>query len=503
MPIPSLHARFVQDHFKLVSLCFNLSHELESYEGSPRDYGILVEEILGQQATEILPCLLGLATDRDAVLPYVGLSSGSTVDLYLQAFDEGYTVFLVDSSRQMKGQQEVQQLVNEVGLLNRKLEALTVELTEKNNELDQANKTKTHFIAGMSHELRTPIVSILGHAAWIEKNLPQSQQPDRSLDSVRRSATYLLVLIDNLLQQGNIASDGLFLRSKAVDAAEFFANMVDIMQPLAEEKGLSIQPAIDLPPDYRMWVDAHYFRQALLNLLSNAIKFTDEGSVLLAASLENDVLRVKVADTGIGVAQDGDNDIFATFSRGNNVQGRSGLGIGLSIARDIILAMEGRIEIRSELGEGTEISLQVPQPVADPDAENSASSPAVLAGSRRVLLVEDCSDIATLYALFFRSAGFEFHVIQNPDDFDNTLSEWAPDLILVDYHLGASDGLTLVEAARKQGYEGYIMMLTASTGIDEGLHRRALATGCNEFLNKTDDVGQLITRIKTLFSDNG
>ncbi len=503
MPISCAHTRFIQEYFKPVSLCFNLSHELESYDGNPGYYGISFDEILGRQAVELFPCLLGLDTHKDVILPYVSLANGCTVDLHLKASDTGYTVFLIDARRQMQGQQEVQQLANEVGLLNRRLEILRDELTEKNHALEQANQTKTRFIAGMSHELRTPIVSILGHTAWLEKNKSQQPSSNRSLGSIRRSATYLLVLIDNLLQQGKIESDDLHLQRESVDAAKFFTNIVDIMLPLAEVRGLLIQSVIDLPDEHRILIDEHYFRQALLNLLGNAIKFTDTGSVFLMVNIKKNTLIVKVVDTGIGISEDGIHEIFTAFKRGHNVQGRSGLGIGLSIARDIICAMDGEIDVQSRLGKGTEVSIWIPQPVSAPrQVPVEDSERRTLAVRNRVLLVEDCQDLASLYALFFREAGFEFRVIQEPDDFAEVARRWQPDLVLVDYHLGESDGLVLVKAARERGYNGYMIMLTASTGIDEGLHRRALATGCNEFLNKTSDVNQLVAHVQALLSND-
>jgi len=234
MPKQQQHL-FLEKKYKPLTLCFDHSARLTSWYGNLTHFGFS-ENIGETDAVELFPLLVGMDLQKSNELPYVNLSNGKSADIHIHPNEKGFSISLVDSSEQRAGHVEVQQVANEVSLLNSRLEVLTAELEEKNAELNKANQAKSEFIAGMSHEFRTPIVSILGHSAWLIKQMPGEDQSLKNIETIERSAKFLLALIDNLLRQGQISAKQLRITKAPVEINSFISSVLQIIQPLADEK---------------------------------------------------------------------------------------------------------------------------------------------------------------------------------------------------------------------------------------------------------------------------
>jgi signal transduction histidine kinase len=218
------------------------------------------------------------------------------------------------------------------------------------------------FVAAVSHELRTPLTSISGFVEMLEDEEHELGAEARSyLDVIRRGTTRLQRIVEDLLLVAQIEADRLELRTGRADLAQIATAAVEAARPAAEEKevALELQTNGALPFD----ADASRLGQVLDNLVSNAIKFTPSGGSVVVSTRNSDGWAcVEVADTGIGVPQDEVGQLFSRFYRASSATRRAipGTGLGLVIARAIVEAHGGSIELESREGEGTRVTVSLP-----------------------------------------------------------------------------------------------------------------------------------------------
>lgn len=241
----------------------------------------------------------------------------------------------------------------------------TAELAEATRAATAADRLKSAFLATMSHELRTPLNSIIGFTGLVLQELPGplNAEQKKQLGMVRESARHLLELINDVLDISKIEAGELALASSPFDAAASLRKVSELLRPMAQAKGLGLEVSgaeAALP----LVGDARRFEQILLNLASNAIKFTLQGRIALA--LERDPvpgrLRVRVADTGIGIAPEDMVHLFQPFRQINTGLTRTheGTGLGLAICHRLATRMGGGIEVESRVGEGSTFTLWLP-----------------------------------------------------------------------------------------------------------------------------------------------
>jgi signal transduction histidine kinase len=234
-------------------------------------------------------------------------------------------------------------------------------LVEQNDRLRELDRLKDEFVALVSHELRTPLTSITGYLELVLDDPALADEHRRFLDVVDRNAARLLRLVSDLLLVAQIESGKLVLDPCEVDLAAVAAESVEALRPVADGGGVDLRlDATDVPP---LRGDRARLAQLFDNLVSNAVKFTEPGGhVVVALECSGDDVTVVVSDDGIGIAPADQRRLFDRFFRAAGAQQRAigGSGLGLTIARAIVDAHGGAMELESREGEGTTFRVRLP-----------------------------------------------------------------------------------------------------------------------------------------------
>jgi PAS domain S-box-containing protein len=230
---------------------------------------------------------------------------------------------------------------------------------------EQADRTKSMFLASMSHELRTPLNSIIGFTGILLQGQPGplTAEQQRQLAMVRGSARHLLALINDILDISRIEAGEVRLQVEQFDPIEAVQQAAAMIAPAAQDKGLALRLDLDrLSPNVELLADRRRFHQVLLNLLNNAVKFTEHGSVTVSAKSEGGRLTVTVADTGIGIVTEELGGIFEPFRQVGAGLARSyeGTGLGLAISRRLAKLMGGTLTVASAPGRGSTFCFSLP-----------------------------------------------------------------------------------------------------------------------------------------------
>ena len=364
--------------------------------------------------------------------------------------------------------------------------------------LRAADRRKDEFLATLAHELRNPLAPIR-HAATISK-LPRSTEAQKkwAQDVIDRQVDHMARLLDDLLEVSRITRGKLELRRERLILNDSLAAAVDTARPLIEAREHRL--VVELPPTpVTIDADPVRFAQIFGNLLTNAAKYTDPGGLIhvRARIVDNDAV-ISVQDNGIGISPELLPQLFEMFTQATSALDRSegGLGIGLSLARGLVVMHGGSIEARSAgLGMGSEFEVRLPamrnpQDGVDADVEPGAHA----SGGRqplRVLVADDNRDNADSSAMLLRMAGHEVRTAYSGREALTTAAEFAPQVALLDIGMPEMNGYEVARHLRGTQW-GARMLLVAVTGWgQDDDRRRAEAAGFDHHLAKPIDLATL------------
>lgn len=359
---------------------------------------------------------------------------------------------------------------------------------------EEANRSKSVFLANMSHELRTPLNGVLGFAQLMERTPDRSPEDRKHLGTILRSGEHLLGLINDVLSLSKIEAGGMVLTEAPFELEALLHGVCDLVRVRAEARDLWLRTQWqDLPR--MVHGDAQKLSQILLNLLGNAVKFTVRGGVTLRARWANDRAVFEIEDTGAGIAADEITQLFAPFVQSaSGRESREGTGLGLTLSRQIARLMDGDVHIRSELGRGTTLHVDVRLPVSaatvSADGHDSMRRVRAIApgqSSIRVLVVDDVADNRTLLAGLLQAVGFDVQQAADGPEALRVWRVWQPHLIWMDKRMPGMDGTEAarrIRAEEKFGERPRVAILALSASALEHERAEILASGCDDFVPK-------------------
>jgi len=404
---------------------------------------------------------------------------------------ESYAALSDDNERQRSItylQQKAKQLESEMAARKQ----IEDDLRNKIAELGEADRRKNEFLAMLGHELRNPLSAVLN--AITAADLDESHR-DRAIDIVRRQTVQLSRLVDDLLDVARITQGRIALRKEPLSVLSVVERSIEETRSSAETRQQRL--VMIAPPDTRtiqIDVDPARMQQILSNLIHNAIKFTPtRGRIEISLRRQGVDVAIRVRDTGIGIAPEMLTRVFDLFAQGDVAMDRAqgGLGIGLTLVRQLITMHGGRVEAHSGgLGKGSEFEISLPI-FGDAVQETLSKSRPRSGGGSRVLIVEDNADAADSMRMLLELLGHQVRVA--PDGFGalNMLADHAFDAILIDIGLPAMDGYALAGRIRALPAANHMRLLALTGyGQDED-RRRALAAGFDQHLVKPVDIDRL------------
>ena len=369
---------------------------------------------------------------------------------------------------------------------------------------EAANHAKSIFISRMSHELRTPLNAILGFTQILRKQTNITKAQKRQLDIMLGSGEHLLGLINDILDVGRIEQQKVVIEKTPFHFIKILNQVIDLTRFRADEKGLELRLEITTPlPDF-VQGDERRIRQILLNLLYNAIKFTPKGHITLRAGYEKPgILYCEVIDTGIGISQDKREVIFDPFTQVDEPgKVAEGVGLGLTIVRQLVTLMQGTIQVESELGKGSIFRFKIPLPEETPAEIISPPQQLVITGyegDRKMLLVVD-DNLANSAVLISLLEPLGFEVINAVDGYEAVpmVFKHQPDLIILDLVMPGMDGLDIILALKADSELPAIRIIGSSALATPSTHLKDFVLACDDFIEKPVQIDQLLEKIRLL-----
>jgi PAS domain S-box-containing protein len=367
----------------------------------------------------------------------------------------------------------------------------------------KANLAKSDFLSSMSHELRTPLSAILGFAQLIESGTPPptiSQR--RSVDQILKAGWYLLELINEILDLALIESGRLSLSLEPISLSEVMRECQTMIEPQAQKRGISIAFP-QLAVRHFVKADRTRVKQLLINLLSNAIKYNKVGGAVVVDCVATTAgrIRVRVEDTGEGLAPDKLKQLFQPFNRlGQEASGEEGTGIGLVVCKRLIELMDGAIGVESTVGTGSvfwfELNLTAPrQPPAGP-IESSAVAPAPAeadAQARTLLYVEDNpANLMLVEDLIARRSDISLLSASDGSRGVEIARDSRPDVILMDINLPGISGIQALKMLADDPLTAHIPVIALSANAIPRDIEKGLAAGFFRYLTKPIKVSEFM-----------
>jgi PAS domain S-box-containing protein len=424
---------------------------------------------------------------------------------------------------------QLQQELTERQQAQQQLTERNQQLGASNEELARATRLKDEFLANMSHELRTPLNAILGMSEGLQEQVfgMVNEQQIKALQTIERSSSHLLELINDILDVAKIESGQMELDCTPVSINHLCQSSLAFIKQQALQKRIQLEIKVPLNlPD--LLIDERRMRQVLINLLNNAVKFTSNGGrITLEVSSQQrraepdsadspphffvkDTLRFAVSDTGIGIAPEHIHKLFQPFIQIDGALNRqyTGTGLGLALVKRIVELHGGQVLLTSTVGVGSCFTIDLPCTACAPSSVDleSQSEPRIepsgpeQGGSPLILLAEDNEANITTVSSYLRAKGYRILLAKDGEEAIALAKSENPNLILMDIQMPGMDGLEAMQQIRCDPNLVDLPIVALTALAMTGDRDLCLAAGANDYLTKPVKLKQLASTIQQLLA---
>ncbi|MBB6468345.1 two-component system sensor histidine kinase TorS [Aminobacter lissarensis] len=407
--------------------------------------------------------------------------------------------------------EELQQLVEEqteqIRLVNTRLRQEAIDHDEARARAEQASSAKSAFLATMSHEIRTPMTGMLGMMRLLADSRLGPKQREH-LSVAASSGEALLGILNAILDYSKVESGNVGVDKIDFDLGKLVGGVVAFMRPMAAEKGLDLGLVLDRKLAQAFTGDAGKIRQILFNLVSNAIKFTEHGQVrvdvtVVANRKDMQTLRLAVADTGIGIAPERQQDVFQPFTQMDASITRrfGGTGLGLAISREFAGLIGAELQVASEPGEGSTFSLDMSlrkAKAAELSTEKQRRARKAKPPSCNILVVEDDDATRLVSTTVLANAGHRVKAVSSGYLALEAITDFRPDLVVMDVSLPGIDGIETMKRIRQALAAPDLPVVAMSAHVFKTDIARYLDAGVDAFVAKPIVHEQLLDAVASL-----
>jgi PAS domain S-box-containing protein len=386
---------------------------------------------------------------------------------------------------------------------------IIVELKEAKDKAEAGDRLKMAFIQNISHEIRTPLNGILGFAEFVlQPNIPEDEK-NLYREILGASSERLLNTITNYMDISLIVSGNMLIKLKPVNLIILIESIYEKYLPKCNDRDLKFIKQIPKHNVINSIIcDASLLRKTISHLLDNALKFTKTGSITLGYHIENSEYEIFVKDTGSGISTDAQGKVFQIFMQEEVSDAREyeGSGLGLSIAKGLVELIGGKIRIESTKGQGTAVIISLGSASAARNRGESSDMSEVdditynINTTPVILVAEDNDFNSSFYKIILERASFKFLQAGNGAEAVEMCHDHPEiSIVLMDIKMPVMDGLEATKRIREFRVNLPIISITALSTIAD--KERALEAGCNEYLTKPVNIGQLLESIYSYLKD--
>ncbi len=479
--------------------------------------GYALADILGRKPGELLQ---GPDTDREVVARIrahiaEGHSFKTELVNYTRAGERYWITLQISPIRDASGRVErfvaIQTDSTDVRRYQRELEVAKEGAEKMALTAEAANRAKSEFLATMSHEIRTPLNGIMGMAELLVES-PLTPKQRQYAEIVHGSGRALLNVINDILDYSKIEAGMLATETVPFNLCTVIEQASALLLPQAQEKGIGLGLRYDSGMPRHFLGDPGRIRQIILNLMGNAIKFTEKGSVSVATSCltrgaDGALVQVAVEDTGIGIPEHIQAQLFEKFFQADSSTTRryGGTGLGLAICKRLAALMGGDVGVASKVGQGStfwvNLRLQF-DPAGGAGAADESALEAAPASAARVLLVEDNPTNRFLAEEYLHQIGCAVLVARSGHEAVRLAARYDFDLVIMDCNLPELDGLEATAMIRRQeAGRRRVPIIALTANAMAGDRERCLAAGMDDYLSKPISLSDLTKCVRRLTGD--